>query len=75
MSDPTPPLAPEMAARLGAFARACKAAARAVSLYPPEHPAITAALERLVSVVATASARRSFAMSVLPGDILVEGRA
>ncbi|RPJ54508.1 MAG: hypothetical protein EHM24_31700, partial [Acidobacteria bacterium] len=75
MSDPTPPLAPEMAARLGDFARACKAASRAVSHYPPEHPAITAALERLVSVVATAAARRSFAMSVLPGDILVEGRA
>ena len=75
MSDPTPPLAPEMAARLGAFARACKAAARAVSLYPPEHPAITAALERLVSVASTAAARRPFAMSVLPGDILVEGRA
>ena len=33
------PLAPEEGARLTDFARACKAAARAVMLYPAGHPA------------------------------------
>ena len=33
------PLPPETAVRLTAFARACKGAARAAGLYPPEHPA------------------------------------
>ena len=70
-----PSLTPELAARLGAFARACKAAARAVSLYPPEHPAIIVALERLVSVATAAAARRPFAVSVVPSDLLIDGRA
>ena len=40
----TEPLAPEDTARLIEFARACKAAARAVLLYPAAHPAIAATL-------------------------------
>jgi len=39
-----PPLGPEDSTRLVEFARACKAAARAVTLYPDGHPAIAATL-------------------------------
>ena len=46
------PLAPDAAARLAEFARACKAAARAVSLYPGGHPAIGTTLGRLAQVTA-----------------------
>ena len=38
----------DAASRLADFARACKAAARAVSLYPAAHPAIGTTLDRLV---------------------------
>ena len=49
MSDPTPtpPLTPDAASRLAEFSRVCKAAARAVSLYPGGHPAIGVSLSRL----------------------------
>jgi hypothetical protein len=68
-------LQPEAAARLTAFARACKGAARAVSLYPPEHPAIEAALARLTAAAAAAADRRPFTMLVSPDNLLVDGRA
>jgi len=45
---PLAPLGPEDTARLVEFARACKAAARAVLLYPAAHPAIAATLGRIV---------------------------
>ena len=43
----------EQGAALADFARTCKAAARAVSLYPGTHPAIAATLGRLVIAVGT----------------------
>ena len=49
------PMPADLAARVTAFARACKAAARSVALYPGEHPAVAAALE---AVTAAAEARR-----------------
>ncbi len=68
------PLAPEAAALLTAFARACKGAARAVSLYPPEHPAIGQALERLARAAATATADGPLSMLVAADNLLVGGR-
>ena len=47
VNEPPPPLSPEDAARITEFARACKAAARAVVLYPAAHPAIGATLGRI----------------------------
>ena len=41
---PPEPLPPETAGRLAEFAKACKAATRIVSMYPPTHPAIQSAL-------------------------------
>ncbi len=49
------PLTADETARLVDFARACKAAARAVLLYPEGHPAIAATLGRIAQLT-TASA-------------------
>jgi hypothetical protein len=68
------PLPPDTAARLTAFARACKGAARVVSLYPPEHPAIGEALQRLMRVVAGATESGPLSILVLPDNLLVGGR-
>jgi len=69
------PLAPAVAARLTEFARACKAATRAVSLYPAGHPAITASLGRLVDVTARALTAGPLTISVLPSALLIDRRA
>jgi hypothetical protein len=69
------PLPPETASRLMAFARACKGAARTVSLYPPEHPAIGEAMERLVRAAASATESGPLSIMVLPNNLLVGGRA
>jgi hypothetical protein len=67
------PLSPEQATRLLEFARACNAAARAVSLYPAAHPAIGSSLGRLVETSDRATAGGPFAMEVRPTRILVDG--
>lgn len=71
----TEPLAPPVAARLADFARACKAATRAVSLYPAAHPAIGATLARLVEAGTRAVESGPLTVSVTPSGLLVEGRA
>jgi len=75
-TDATPPdtLDPERAERLADFARACRAAARAVVLYPPAHPAITVALGRLTDLTARITADGPLVVSVLPDGLLVDGR-
>ena len=52
----------DMSLKLADFARACKAALRAVSLYPSGHPAIGTTLGRLTELSATLTA------SFLPGS-------
>src|SRR5215203_2066314 len=61
--------------RLAEFARACKAALRAVSLYPPAHPAIGATLGRLSELTATLTAGGPFTLEVRPQAILVGNAA
>ena len=56
------------------FARACKGAARAVSLYPPEHPAIRITMSRLVETSVAATASGPLALSVVPRNLLVDAR-
>ncbi|MBI4486237.1 MAG: hypothetical protein HY655_09525, partial [Acidobacteria bacterium] len=78
MADvPTAPdsLAPEDAARITEFARACKAAARAVVLYPAAHPAIAATLGRIVLVTSAGKLSRPMTLTVLPDGLLLDGRA
>ena len=71
--QPTP-LPPETAARLTAFARACRGAARTVSLYPPEHRAIGDAMERLAHAAASATESGPLSILVLPDNLLVGGQ-
>ncbi|HXH05744.1 MAG TPA: hypothetical protein VNI83_04050, partial [Vicinamibacterales bacterium] len=68
-------LAPDVTAKVVEFARACKAAARAVSLYPTGHPAIGSTLARLVEAAAQAADGGALALDVQPGRLLVAGAA
>ena len=61
-------------ARLTDFARACKAAARAVVLYPPGHPAIAATLGRIVQITSPAALPAALKITVLPDGLLLEER-
>ena len=72
--DAPGPLAPEDAARLTDFARACKAAARAVMLYPGAHPAIAVTLGRIAEVTSAASLPEPLRISVLADGLLLDGR-
>ncbi len=73
--EATSPLSPEEASRLAEFARACKAAARAVVLYPGNHPAIGVTLGRIVHVTSAASLPAPMRMAVLPDALLINDRA
>ena len=53
-----PSLDSDSTAKLTDFARACKAAARAVTLYPSSHPAIRLSLGRLVDAASREIERR-----------------
>jgi HEAT repeats len=80
-------LAVDETLRLTEFARACKAAARVVALYPPTHPTITAALARIRHAATrlrrsdTASQRNDgrgsagTVLTVLPDSVQLEGRS
>src|SRR5688572_31671787 len=61
------------AARLADFARACKAAARAVSLYPGAHPAIGVSLGRLVELTARLTQTGSYRLQVTADQLLING--
>ena len=73
--DAPSPLAPEETARLTDFARACKAAARAVMLYPGGHPAIAATLGRIAELTSAASMPGPLRISVLEDGLLLDGRS
>src|SRR5687767_7337345 len=64
-------LAPATAALLADFARSCKAAARAVSLYPGQHPAIGASLARLVDATGRLTAQGPLQLQVRPEHLLI----
>lgn len=75
MSQDTPPLDQEATARLTDFARACKAAARAVTLYPSTHPAIRLSLARLADAASRMTAKGSVRLGVVPDNLLLNGAA
>ncbi len=70
-----PPLDQDGTAKLTDFARAVKAAARAVTLYPPTHPAIRLTLARLVDAVSRITAEGSVTLGVVPDNLLMNGAA
>ena len=65
----------EQGAALADFARACKAATRAVSLYPGTHPAIQASLGRLVTAAGVLTRTGEALLVVHPGAIMIGDRA
>jgi HEAT repeat protein len=73
--DATEPLAPADAQRLTEFARACKAGARAVTLYPASHPAIVTTLERIAQLTSVESLTSPLKITVLADELRVDGRA
>ena len=78
MAEPTDapaPLDARETARLMDFARACKAAARAVVLYPTGHPAIAATLGRIAHITAAAAQPGPLKIRVLPDGLLMDDRA
>lgn len=69
------PMSPELAATLAEFARATKAAARSVTLYPATHPAIQASLGRVVTSSARLAASGDVTLVVMPNSLVIDGRA
>jgi HEAT repeat protein len=68
-------LAADASTRLAEFARACKAAARAVSLYPGNHPAIGASLGRLAEMTARVTEGGPYRLQVQSDALLIDGAA
>jgi len=66
-------LGPEAAATLADFARACKAAARAVSLYPGNHPAIGVSLGRLAEMTARVTESGPYRLQVHASMLMLDG--
>jgi HEAT repeat protein len=75
MTPETPtPLSGEDAAQLVEFARACKAAARAVVLYPGGHPSIGTTLGRIVQINSPVHQSAPMRIKVLTDTLLLDGR-
>jgi len=70
-----PALDADSTAKLTDFARACKAAARAVTLYPSTHPAIKLSLMRLVDAASRITANGPVTLGVVPQNLLMDGAA
>ncbi|OFW11751.1 MAG: hypothetical protein A3H96_24720 [Acidobacteria bacterium RIFCSPLOWO2_02_FULL_67_36] len=78
MSNPPPappPLDPHGALRLAEFARSCKAAARAVALYPGNHPAIASSLGRLAEATTRLTETGPFQLQIHADTLLLDGAA
>ena len=68
------PLSTEQSLVLAEFARACKAAARAVSLYPSTHPSIRASLGRVTASAARLVPGADLTLTVHPDAIAIDGK-
>lgn len=68
-----PALPPELAHQSISLARALSAAVRNWGLYPPEHPAVNAAVRRLADAVRQNTAGAAFTFAITPTTLLVAG--
>ena len=66
-------LSADAAAELVEFARSCKAAARAVSLYPGAHPTMQSTLSRLAALTSQLTDRGPYRLQILHDRVLVDG--
>ena len=64
----------DRSAQLADFARACKAAARAVLLYPAAHPAAVSSLQRIVELTSARELAAPLRMTSLADRLLVDGQ-
>ena len=69
------PLPPEETTRLTDFARACKAAARVVALYPATHPAIQSSLARIAESAGRLLESGAVRVNVLPDALMLNDLA
>jgi hypothetical protein len=60
---------------LAEFARACRAAARSVSLYPRTHPAIQAALLRVTAAAGRLISADDLVLTIHPDSLVIDGRS
>ena len=74
MSDEPELLGTDETNRVVDLARACKAAQRAVLLYPQSHPAIAATLGRIVQTTSVGAIGGAMTIAVLPDDVRIGGR-
>jgi len=72
---PIEPMAVEQSTLLADFARTCKAAARAVSLYPGTHPAIGSSLSRLVASAGRLACQGPVKLAVHRELLAIDGRS
>ena len=70
---PAPALAPELIRQSISLARALAAGVRNWSLYPPEHPGVRAAVERLAEAVRQSTGGQAFTFGVTADSLLVAG--
>ena len=68
-------LSPDLSRSVSALARALVAAARSWSLYPGEHPAVRASVDRLRAALASAISGQALSFGVTPDTLLVQGVA
>ena len=65
----------DQSAALSDFARACRTAARSVSLYPRTHPSIQAALSRVTASAGRLIPADDLMISVHPDTLTIDGRS
>jgi hypothetical protein len=68
-------LSPELTRSLSHLARALLAATRNWILYPPQHPAVTAAVERLTGAIRESSLGTVFSVGITPETLMIEATA
>jgi HEAT repeat protein len=74
VTQPTEAMPVDQSTVLAEFARACKSAARSVSLYPGTHPAIAGALSRVASSSRRLTAAGAVTLGVHPDVLVMDGR-
>jgi hypothetical protein len=78
LATPAPaaePLSVEQSALLAEFARACRTAARSVSLYPATHPSIQVSLTRVITAAGRLITSDDIQITVFPATLAIDGRA
>jgi hypothetical protein len=65
----------DQSAVLVEFARACRTAARSVSLYPATHPSIQASLQRVIGAAGRLAPAGHVTLAVHPGALFIDGKA